>query len=42
MRRKLWMRVWKYYDSEWGAWLPHKIAPWLLGKALGSKGVRVK
>lgn len=30
------MHVWRYYDSPRGKWLPQRIAPWLLGKALGS------
>lgn len=39
--RRLWMIVWRYYDSPRGRWLPQRIAPWLLGKALGSKGKRI-
>lgn len=38
LKRKVWMQVWRIYDSPYGAILPHKIAPWLLGKALGAQG----
>jgi hypothetical protein len=41
MRRWAWRQLWRYYDSDWGAWMPHAWAPFLLGKALGSKGRRV-
>lgn len=40
MRARFWWLVWRYYDSDWGAWMPHKWAPWLFGKMIGSKGVR--
>lgn len=40
--RPLWGRLWRLYDTPLGArLLPGFIAPWLLGKALGSKGRRV-
>jgi hypothetical protein len=35
------MAAWHFYDSPWWGGRPHSIAPWLLGKALGSKGRRV-
>lgn len=35
-----WKVAWNYYDSDWGAWLPHKIVPWLFGMYVGSKGRR--
>lgn len=44
LKRRAWMRAWRFYDnydSPYGAFLPHKIAPWLLGKALGAKGRKV-
>lgn len=40
--RWLWRQIWRFYDSAAGAWLPAAIAPWLLGKVLGSKGRRVR
>jgi hypothetical protein len=40
--RWCWRQVWRFYDSTAGAWLPPAWAPWLLGKALGSKGRRVR
>jgi hypothetical protein len=40
--RWMWRQIWRFYDSPRGAWLPHSIAPWLLGKVLGSKGRRVR
>lgn len=40
--RRFWMAAWRYYDSPWGRWLPHSLAPRLLGKALGSKGTRTR
>lgn len=39
---QIWFRIWRFYDSPWGAFLPKRIAPWLLGKALGSRGRRIK
>lgn len=44
MRRggRLWAHVWNYYDSDWGRWMPNRIAPWLFGMMVGSKGRRVK
>lgn len=39
--RRFWTAAWRFYDSPWGAFLPHWIAPWLLGRAFGSRGRRV-
>jgi hypothetical protein len=35
------MWVWREYDGGLLRFLPHSLAPWLLGKALGSKGRRI-
>lgn len=42
MPRKFWRVVWRFYDSDWGGFLPKSFAPYLFGKSIGAKGTQVK